>query len=110
VVHPGRGPTPEPPPNPLWFSLSQAEQDLQYNRWAAALCGRLSRGKGWKKQAIVAVARRLLVRLWAMLRDGTDWRGRMEDAGFTDEDVLGHCRGEGPHFKGCWVVDLIRGL
>lgn len=26
-----------------------------------------------KKIAIVAVARRLLVRLWAMLRDGTDW-------------------------------------
>ena len=27
-----------------------------------------------KKIAIVAVARRLLVRLWAMLRDGTTWK------------------------------------
>lgn len=27
-----------------------------------------------KKIAIVAVARRLLVKLWAMLRDGTDWK------------------------------------
>jgi len=27
-----------------------------------------------KKVAIVAVARRLLVKLWAMLRDGTDWK------------------------------------
>ena len=27
-----------------------------------------------KKIAIVAVARRLLVRCWAMLRDGTRWR------------------------------------
>ena len=27
-----------------------------------------------KKLAIVAVARRLLVRLWAMWRDGSDWR------------------------------------
>jgi len=26
-----------------------------------------------KKIAIVAVARRLLVKLWAMLRDGTEW-------------------------------------
>src|SRR5262245_1017119 len=47
---------------------------LRYNRWAAALYARLSRGKARKKQAIVAVARRLLVRCWAMLRDGADWR------------------------------------
>jgi transposase len=47
---------------------------LRYNRWAAALYARLSRGKARKKQAIVALARRLLVRCWAMLRDGADWR------------------------------------
>ena len=47
---------------------------LRYNRWAAALYARLSRGKARKKQAVVAVARRLLVRCWAMMRDGTDWR------------------------------------
>ena len=29
------------------------------------------------------------------------------DAGCDDEQVLGHCRGEGPHVRGCWVVDLI---
>jgi outer membrane protein assembly factor BamB len=28
VIPPGRGPTPEPPPSPIWFSLSPAEQDL----------------------------------------------------------------------------------
>ena len=47
---------------------------LRYNRWAARLYTRLSRGKARKKQAIVALARRLLVRCWAMLRDGSDWR------------------------------------
>jgi hypothetical protein len=41
---------------------------------AAAVYKRLSRGKARKKQAIVAVARKLLVRLWAMLRDGVPWR------------------------------------
>jgi hypothetical protein len=29
------------------------------------------------------------------------------DAGCADEDVLAHCRGPGPHVRGCWVVDLI---
>jgi hypothetical protein len=33
----------------------------------------------------------------------------LEDAGCTNADVLGHCRGPGPHARGCWVVDLILG-
>jgi hypothetical protein len=33
----------------------------------------------------------------------------LEEAGCTDSDILGHCRGPGPHVKGCWVVDLILG-
>jgi transposase len=48
---------------------------LRYNRWARAVYLRLSKGKARKKQAIVALARKLLVRCWAMLRDGTPWRG-----------------------------------
>jgi transposase len=48
---------------------------LRYNRWARAVYQRLTHGgKTRKKQAIVALARRLLVRCWAMLRDGTAWR------------------------------------
>lgn len=47
---------------------------LRYNRWARAVYLRLSRGKARKKQAIVALARKLLVRCWAMLRDKTPWR------------------------------------
>jgi hypothetical protein len=31
------------------------------------------------------------------------------DAGCADEQVLGHCRSEGPHVRGCWVVDLVLG-
>ena len=31
------------------------------------------------------------------------------DAGCADEQVLGHCRSDGPHARGCWVVDLVLG-
>lgn len=31
----------------------------------------------------------------------------LEDAGCTDPDILVHCRGPGPHARGCWVVDLL---
>jgi transposase len=50
---------------------------LRYNSWARAVFQRLSRGKARKKQAIVALARKLLVRCWAMLRDQTPWRDNM---------------------------------
>jgi hypothetical protein len=33
----------------------------------------------------------------------------LEEAGCTDADILAHCRSEGPHVRGCWVVDLILG-
>jgi transposase len=47
---------------------------LRYNAWARSVYQRLSRGKARKKQAVVALARRLLVRCWAMLRDKARWR------------------------------------
>lgn len=29
------------------------------------------------------------------------------DAGCDNDDVLAHCRSDGPHVRGCWVVDLV---
>jgi hypothetical protein len=29
------------------------------------------------------------------------------DAGCDNEDMLAHCRGHGPHVRGCWVLDLL---
>jgi hypothetical protein len=33
----------------------------------------------------------------------------LEEAGCTDAEILSHCRGPGPHVRGCWVVDLVLG-
>jgi hypothetical protein len=33
----------------------------------------------------------------------------LEDAGCSDEAILGHIRGPGPHLTGCWAVDLLLG-
>jgi hypothetical protein len=50
------------------------------------------------------------------LPEGTLDNGRLavladalEEAGCTDADVLGHLRGQGPHVRGCWAVDLCLG-
>ena len=48
---------------------------LRYNPWVRETFKRISGGKkSRKKIAIVAVGRQLLVRCWAMLRDGTTWQ------------------------------------
>src|SRR5262249_51415533 len=39
----------------------------------------------------------------AVLYDG------LLDAGCTDAELLGHLRAEGPHWRGCWALDLLLG-
>jgi hypothetical protein len=34
----------------------------------------------------------------------------LEDAGCTNADVLDHCRLPAGHVRGCWVLDLVRGV
>jgi hypothetical protein len=49
---------------------------LRYSAWARSVYLRLTHGgKTHKKQAIVALARKILVRCWAMLRDRRPWLG-----------------------------------
>jgi hypothetical protein len=33
----------------------------------------------------------------------------LEEAGCADAAILAHCRGPGPHVRGCWVLDLLLG-
>jgi PTS system fructose-specific IIA component/PTS system nitrogen regulatory IIA component len=34
----------------------------------------------------------------------------LEDAGCIDRELLAHLRGPGPHVRGCWALDLSRGI
>lgn len=50
---------------------------MRYNPWIRETYQRVKRGsKARRKIAIVAVARHVAVRCWAMLRDGTTWQER----------------------------------
>jgi hypothetical protein len=33
----------------------------------------------------------------------------LQDADCDNAGILDHCRGPGPHVRGCWVVDLLLG-
>jgi hypothetical protein len=61
----------------------------------------------WRTDTAVALARQMYesrdFSAMAILADA------LQDAGCDNEDVLSHCRGPGPHVRGCWVVDLVLG-
>src|SRR5262249_49188307 len=33
----------------------------------------------------------------------------LEEAGCSQEEILSHCRGPGPHARGCWLLEAILG-
>ena len=61
----------------------------------------------WLTSTVVAVARQMYESRdfspMPILADA------LQDSGCEEERVLGHCRGPGPHVRGCWVCDLILG-
>jgi hypothetical protein len=61
----------------------------------------------WNNGAVPAIARRVYYD--RAYHDLPILAGALEDAGCTNPDIHTHCRGEGPHVRGCWVVDLILG-
>jgi hypothetical protein len=61
----------------------------------------------WRTETVVALAagiyaERAFDRL-PILADA------LEEAGCDHAEVLAHCRGPGPHVRGCWVVDAVLG-
>ncbi len=59
----------------------------------------------WRTGAVMALARGMYeTRDFAVMPILGD---ALEDAGCDGEDMLGHCRGPGPHVRGCWVVDRV---
>jgi hypothetical protein len=61
----------------------------------------------WRTDTAIALARQMY--------DSRDFTAMpiladaLQDAGCDNEGILDHCRGEGPHVRGCWVVDLVLG-
>jgi hypothetical protein len=63
--------------------------------------------EAWRTETAVALARHIYesrdFSAMPILADA------LQDAGCDNVDVLGHCRGPGPHLRGCWVVDTVLG-
>lgn len=61
----------------------------------------------WRTSTVLAIAHQMY--------DSRDFNhmpvlaDALEEAGCTSPTVLHHCRSDGPHARGCWVVDLLLG-
>lgn len=61
----------------------------------------------WRTDTVVSLAQQMY--------EGRDFSpmpilaDALQDAGCDNEDILNHCRGPGPHVRGCWVVDSVLG-
>jgi hypothetical protein len=61
----------------------------------------------WRTDTAIALARQMY--------DSRDFSAMpiladaLQDAACDNEDILAHCRCDGPHVRGCWVVDLVLG-
>jgi hypothetical protein len=62
---------------------------------------------GWKDGTVVKLARAIAEA--DQFEDLPILGDALEDAGCTDEAILAHCRGPGPHVRGCWVLALLLG-
>ena len=59
----------------------------------------------WRTDTAIALARQMYeARDFSAMPILAD---ALQDAGCDNDDVLNHCRSEGPHVRGCWVVDLV---
>jgi hypothetical protein len=61
----------------------------------------------WRTEAALALARQAYAsRNFSPMPILAD---ALQDAGCDNAAILDHCRGPGPHVRGCWVVDLVTG-
>jgi hypothetical protein len=63
--------------------------------------------RSWRTPAVVALARTVYEE--RRFEDLPLLADALEESGCTDAAILSHCRGPGPHVRGCWVVDRVLG-
>jgi hypothetical protein len=69
--------------------------------------GRVGVDRSWRTDTAVMLARQMYdAREFSAMPILAD---ALQDAECNNDTILNHCRGPGPHVRGCWVVDLVLG-
>jgi hypothetical protein len=63
--------------------------------------------QSWRTSGVVQLAHAIYEdRAFDRMQELAD---ALAEAGCVNDEILNHCRGPGPHVRGCWVVDVILG-
>jgi hypothetical protein len=85
----------------------QAQSDLLREIFGPMPFRHLSGAGAWSVSRVVALARTIYDnRAFDAL---PKLALTLEEAGCTDAEIIDHCRQEGSHVRGCWVVDFLLG-
>jgi hypothetical protein len=97
-----------------WGDLDFDGPPEQYERWRPLLYDVFGNpfrpvafSPEWRTNTVIALARQM--------HESRDFSAMpiladaLQDAGCDNADILDHCRGPGPHVRGCWCVDLVLG-
>jgi hypothetical protein len=98
---------------PLWLETEAAEAAVQRDLFRCVLGNPFRRPpdldagwQTWHDGLLLSMAQRMYDS-----RDFTELpvlADMLEDAGCREASMLAHCRGPGPHARGCFVLDLLR--
>ena len=98
--------------NQGWATATECAEELRtYQRGlhhaVELLTGRALFERSWLTSTVVGLADAIYAdRAFDRLPILAD---ALEEAGCDHPNVPAHCRGPGPHARGCWVVDLLLG-
>jgi hypothetical protein len=103
------------PNGPLQFSLELEDGSPSPAALLRDIFGNPFRAKPAITEAVLCWNDRCIVKLAACIDEEGDFSSdrmglladALEEAGVTDEAMLGHCRPGGVHVRGCWLVDLL---
>jgi len=101
---------PETPGEGLWYAVFAAEKQAQA-QLLRDLVGNPFRpvtfGDSWVTPNILEMAKEIYdTQEFDRMPKLAD---ALKEAGCNSTDILKHCRGPGPHVKGCWLVDAVLG-
>jgi hypothetical protein len=91
--------------DPKWCDLLQAMCKILRDIWRNPFRELPALRKFWRTDTAVSLA--------GQMYESSDFSAMpiladaLQDAGCEVAEVLGHCRGPGPHVRGCWCVDLL---
>ena len=82
-------------------------------RAVAVYCSSSNRVASHFVDAAAEMGRAIALNKWKLVYGGNSvgnmavLADALEESGCCDEQILSHCRGPGPHVRGCFVIDLL---